>query len=113
MSIFAVTWSIQVQKILPPVMRGKGILASGSDFAQGDPSTMYLVSIIGSSPGHWKEFPKLGFNAYNYLQGTQSPPEIQRALLVQLQSDVFKNPVINIQQFPIIIVNGIALIPNS
>lgn len=107
MSLFDTTWSIQVEKLLPPVLRGKTFEAVNNDFKAGEADNNYIGYIILSSPGHWKEFPIVGVGIYNYLQGTQSPQVLQRAIMVQLKNDIFKRPTIDVRKFPTIIVNNV------
>lgn len=105
MSFFAITWSLQVQKILPPITRDLDFIANGSDFLTGDPSPAYIERFILSSPGHWKEFPKIGVNIWSYLHSTQSPQVLRRNILLQLMGDVFSNPIVDIRNYPTILIN--------
>lgn len=105
MSIFTITWPLQVQKLLPPIMRDLDFIANGSDFQTGDPSPNYIERFLLSSPGHWKEFPKIGVNIWSYLHSTESPQVLKRNILLQLTGDVFDNPIVDIRQFPTILIN--------
>ena len=52
------------------------------------PSDMqHITDIIQSVPGHYKEFPLIGFNPYQYLNGKTNPQVINQALKIQLQAD--------------------------
>lgn len=109
MSLFDTTWTIQVEKILPPVLRDTDFSEEADDFKSGDPENSYIEYIVLSAPGHWKEFPVVGVGIYNYLQGTQSPQVLQRAIQVQLKNDVFKKPMIDVRDFPRIHINNVTI----
>jgi hypothetical protein len=113
MSLFDTTWSIQVEKLLPPVMRDMEFSEEADDFKSGDPENSYIEYIVISSPGHWKEFPVVGVGIYNYLQGTQSPQVLQRAIQVQLKNDIFSKPLVDVRAFPIISINNITIDVNG
>ncbi len=106
MALFDVTWSLQVQKILPPIMRDKDFQGvEDDDFLAGDSDNQVIERILLSSPGHWKEFPVVGIGIWNYLQGTQSPQVLQRNIQVQMKNDIFPKPYVDLRQFPTIIIN--------
>lgn len=107
MALFDLTWSIQVNKMLPPILRDREIIELDGEFKTGSPDTDYTLFILASSPGHWKETPDLGVNLGSYLLGNDSPQVIRRAIKLHLESDVFKNPIIDISEFPIVKVNSI------
>lgn len=111
MALFNVTWSLQVEKLLPPVLRDCDFSVDDMDFKSGDPENNYIEYIVLSAPGHWKEFPLLGVGIYNYLQGTQSPQVLQRNILVQLKSDsnIFKKPLVDVRDFPTIVINSVQI----
>ena len=109
MSLFDATWEIQVEKLLPPVVREADFILDGEDFKAGDPENQYIHYLIASSPGHWKEFPTIGVGIWKYLQGTQGPQEIQRAIRIHLENDIFKRPLVDARNFPTIIVNSVVV----
>lgn len=109
MSLFDADWSIQAEKLLPPVVRTADFILDVDDFKGGDSENQHIHYLIVSSPGHWKEFPPVGVGIWKYLQSTASPQEIQRAIRVQLTSDVFPRPLIDVRSFPVIIVNSIVV----
>lgn len=112
MAYFDFTWSLQVAKILPPVLRDRTFEEEDDDFKTGEADNNYIEYILISSPGHWKEFPLVGVSIWKYLQGTQSPQVLQRAILVQLESDIFTKPNINMSRFSregIISINNITV----
>lgn len=109
MSLFDANWAIQTQKILPPVLRDADFVEQDGDFAPGDPSNLYIQYILVSSPGHWKQFPLVGIGIFNYLQGTQSQQVLQRNIRQQLEADVYKRPLIDVTNFPTIIINKVVL----
>lgn len=109
MGLFDTTWSLQVEKLLPPVLRDCTFSVDDNDFTSGDPENNYIAYIVLSSPGHWKEFPVVGVGIYNYLQGTQSPQVLQRNIGVQLKNDIFTNPLIDVKSFPTIVINNVKI----
>lgn len=109
MALFDVTWSLQAEKIMPPVLRDRGFEAVAGDFATGDIDNNYIEYILLSSPGHWKEFPVVGVALYKYLNGTKSPQVISRAIRMQLENDIFVNPAIDVRDFPIIRINNVTV----
>ena len=109
MSLFSATWETQVEKLLPPVVREADFILDVDDFKGGDPENQIIHYLIASAPGHWKEFPPVGVGIWNYLQGTQGPQEIQRAIRVQLEADIFSRPLVDASGFPTIIVNSVVI----
>jgi hypothetical protein len=110
MGLFSLTWSIQVDKMLPPIVRERGMIDDGTgQFKLGDPSDIYIELIVISAPGHWKETPTIGVQIWKYLNGIESPQVIQRAIKLHLEADVFKKPEIDISKFPVIYINGVTI----
>lgn len=110
MSLFDTTWLLQVEKILPPVLRDADFIEKDDDFKTGDPENLYIQFILLSSPGHWKEKPLVGVGIYKYLQGTQSAQVLKRNIKVQLEADnAFKRPLVDVSAFPEIIINSVVL----
>lgn len=110
MSLFSTTWSLQVQKMLPPVLRDADFVATlDGDFGTVEPSNLYIQFILVSSPGHWKQFPLVGVTIWKYLQSTISKQVLQRNIKLQLEADVFNKPLVDVTNFPIIIINKVVL----
>jgi hypothetical protein len=107
MSLFDTTWSLQVEKLLPPCLRDGGFVELNNDFLSGNADNNLIQYIIVSSPGHWKEFPLIGVAIFNFLQGTQSNQVLTRAIRSQLESDIFKKPFVDSGKFPVIRVNSV------
>ncbi len=109
MSLFDADWEIQVEKLLPPVVRQADFIELDDDFKPGDPENQYIHYLIVSSPGHWKEFPPVGVGIYKYLQSTIPFAYIQRAIRTQLENDVFEKPLVDASKYPRIIVNSVVV----
>ena len=66
MSLYTnLTWSIQAELLLPPVLRDLGFVEANDDFKTGETDNAAIGYIVVSSPGHWKEFPALGVGIFN------------------------------------------------
>lgn len=114
MSLYSnLTWSVQVEKLLPPVLRDLGFSEVADDFKTGEADNQYIGHIVESSVGHYKEFPTLGVGIFKYLNGTASAAQIERDIRIQLKSDVFTNPLVNAKNFPEIVVNRIIIKVNG
>jgi len=107
MGLFNVTWSLQVEKILPPILVARSFTETGDDFTVGEPENQYIEYLLFSSEGHWKEFPTIGVNLWQYLQGNTSPQIIESKIKRNMQADVFKNPLVDASAFPVIKVNKV------
>lgn len=107
MGLFDVTWSLQIEKILPPVLRSKDFSEEDDDLLSGDSDNQVIERILLSSPGHWKEFPLVGIGIWKYLQGTQSPQVLQRNIQVQLKNDIFPKPYVDVREWPTVIINNV------
>lgn len=106
MSLYSnLTWSLQAELLLPPVLRDLGFFEENDDFKFDDTENAAISYIVLSAPGHWKEFPALGVGIFKYLHSTSTPAEIERAIRIQLNSDIFKNAFVDAKNFPEIIVN--------
>lgn len=106
MALFDITWSLQVEKLLPPVLRERDFQVFNDDFLAGDADNQTIERIILSSPGHWKEFPIIGIGIWNYLQGTQSSQVLARDISVQLKADIFPKPYVDVSRWPTVIINN-------
>lgn len=90
-----------MEKILPPCLRdGDFEATTNGDFATESPENNYIRSIAFSSPGHWKEFPLIGIGIYKYLQSNESKQVVQAVIREQLESDIFKKPMIDLSNYP-------------
>lgn len=107
MSLFDADWTIQTENLLPPCLRDADFIVLNDDFEGGVADNDIIRSILLSSPGHWKEFPLIGVGIWNFLQGTQSNQVLQRAIRIQLTSDIFPKPYIDVSKFPVINLNGV------
>lgn len=107
MSLFDANWAIQVEKLLPPVVREADFILDGDDFKVGDSENQVIHFLIESEPGSWKEFPPVGVGIWRFLQGQQGPQELQRAIKVQMKADVFPDPYVNARGFPLVLVNAV------
>lgn len=74
--------------------------AVNGDFKQGDNANNLIRYIVEASKGHYKEFPLTGFGIHNYLNSNTNAQIIRRNLKVELTSDVFPNPFIDVSGFP-------------
>jgi hypothetical protein len=109
MGLFDTTWSIQVEKLLPPVLRDADFSVVDDDFEQHEADNHFIERIVCSAPGHWKEFPPVGVGIFGYIQGTESPQVLKRNIMVQLQNDIFKKPLVEVRDFPTVVINNITL----
>lgn len=108
---FTVTWSLQVEKLLPPILRERTFTtdSTGKDFKLDEPQNDYIEYILLSSPGHWKEFVSVGVQVWDFLQSNESQQVIRRRIQLQLENDVIKKPVIDLTEFPTIKINSVIL----
>jgi hypothetical protein len=81
------------------------LVASSYDFKTGDAVNNYLRYILDAFPGNYKEFPVLGVGIDQYLNSNINPQQLERAIRVQLENDVFKKPLIDLKNWPTLIVN--------
>ena len=106
-----------MEKLLPPVLRDRDFqVDEEDDFLTGDADNNYIEYILISAPGHWKEFPVIGVGIWQYLQGTQSPQVLQRAIRLQLEADIFVKPQVDMRDFArrgIIYINRITVSLNG
>ena len=110
MSMFDTTWALQVEKIMPPVVRARGMEDDGNgDFLAGDADNEFIEYIVVSAPGHWRQFPAVGVQIYGYLLGSSSPQVLRRAIELQLRNDIFTKPSVDISAFPVIRINKVTI----
>ena len=108
--MFDTTWAVQVEKIIPPILRNRGMIDDGNgDFMQGVADNNYIEYIIVSAPGHWKEFPVVGVQIFGYLLSSNSPQVLRRAIELQLRNDIFTKPSVDVSLFPVIRVNKVTI----
>jgi hypothetical protein len=84
-------------------------LAVNGDFPIGDASNLLQYYLIASAPGHIKEFPLVGANASQYINGQSTPASIERAIRSELTKDVFPDAWVDASQFPIVKTNKIQI----
>jgi len=70
------------------------------DFLVGDASNQLMSYLILSHPGHWKEFPLVGFGIRDYINATVDQYEIEQGIKEQLRGDIFKKAVVNGDDWP-------------
>lgn len=92
--------------ILLDEITGDLVNASG-DFRTGDATNQDQYAIVISASGHFKEFPQVGVGIFSYLNGTATPSEIERAIRVQMEADIFPNSLVDATSLTNIIVNSI------
>lgn len=83
------------------------IVVVNGDFRIGDGTNQLQNYLIVSAPGHFKEFPLLGGNIFQYLNGTSNPAQIERNLKTALAADIFGSSFVDASNFPTIIVNNL------
>jgi hypothetical protein len=79
------------------------------DFPVGDASNLLQYYLIYSAPGHIKEFPLVGANASQYVNGQYNAASIERSIRSELTKDVFPEAWVDASQFPIIKTNKIQI----
>lgn len=83
------------------------LVVSSGDFRVGDGTNQLQNYLIVSAPGHFKEFPLIGGNIFQYLNSTSSPSAIERNLKTALAADIFASSFVDASKFPVIIVNNL------
>lgn len=73
------------------------------DFVQGDNANNLLRYLIEATKGQYKEFPLVGVGIELFLNSNKNPQQIQREIRLQLISDVFQNPDIDVTGWPNVI----------
>lgn len=61
------------------------LLIENGDLATGDSHYQNVKLIMQAAPGHWKQYPTLGANVMNFVNG--SSPELMREVKLQLLAD--------------------------
>lgn len=74
----------------------------GGDFVTGDCANKFIKYLVLAAPGHYKAHPQVGVGIYNFVNANASPAQIERAIRLQLENDVFKRPKIDCSAFPTI-----------
>lgn len=80
-------------------------VSADHDFKTGDAVNNYLRYILEAHPGNYKEFPLLGVGVDRYLNSTANPQQLERNIRVQLENDVFKRPLIEVKNWPTLVIN--------
>jgi len=62
------------------------LLIEGGDLAFGDSNYQHIKHIMQAAPGHYKQFPTLGANAQNFINGSPSADGL-REVKIQLLAD--------------------------
>ena len=75
-------------------------LEQDGDFVFGNDDAFLMEDLLLASPGQYKEFPTLGANVTQYLNSTKNVQVIARDIIVALEADVFKKPLVNLNDFP-------------
>jgi hypothetical protein len=57
-----------------------------------------VKDIFDAQPGSFKEFPRIGFGAINYIKSNTSPRKFTRNLKEQLNRDGYANPTVDISE---------------
>jgi len=83
------------------------------DFVCGDCSNKYIKYIVLAAPGAYKATPNCGVGIYQFVNANSSPAQIERAIRLQLENDVFKRPRINTDNFPIIYIDRVQITLNN
>jgi hypothetical protein len=77
------------------------------DFRTGDATNIDQLAIVISAPGHFKEFPSIGVGIFQFLNGTSTSSQIERAIRVQMAADIFPQSLVDASKFPIVVVNSL------
>ena len=85
---------------------------TGADFLAGSPLPEYILRIVMSSPGHWKEKPAVGVNVWLWMQASSTYEQLRATIIKQLTADVFISPLVDISQFPVIVINDLVFTPS-
>lgn len=82
---------------------------SNGDFLFGNAEAFLMEDILLAVPGHYKEFPTIGANAYRFINARASKQVISREIKVALKADVFKRPILNLDNYPTIYIDNFEL----
>lgn len=74
------------------------ILIVNGDFVIGDSDNQHISDIVMSSPGWFKEFPLLGVDPANFLNG-RGGQELKQQITIALQSDGYDTSTPKMQDF--------------
>ena len=81
------------------------IIVENGDFKVGDNDNNLIRYIVEAIPGQYKEFPVLGINITKYLNAPVNPQTLQRNIRTNLEADVFTRPLIDVNDFPTVVIN--------
>lgn len=70
------------------------------DFKQGENDNNLIRYIVQATKGQYKEYPLLGVGIEIFLNSNKNQQQIQREIRLQLISDVFPNPDIDVTEWP-------------
>lgn len=84
------------------------LIAENNDFRLGFIDNNLIKYLVLGDAGHYKTYPNVGVGIYNFINGNNSPAQIERAIRLQLEADGFKNPKIDVTGFPTIRINKVA-----
>ena len=63
------------------------LLIVNGDFVISDSDQQHNYDIIASNTGDWKEYPLVGFNAFQFLNSRTTPAQLNQVAKIQLQAD--------------------------
>jgi hypothetical protein len=67
-----------------------------NDLVIGPSDLQHIEDILSGAPGHFKEFPLVGWNPYKRLNARTSQVEINQSAKQQLQSDGYEVRALNL-----------------
>lgn len=73
------------------------IAIENGDFVITESDQQHILDIMQSVPGWIKEFPLVGFNPYQYLNGRTSSTELNKNAKIQLQADGYTQVVADLK----------------
>jgi hypothetical protein len=85
------------------------IQVENNDLKLGIIDNNVIKYIILAAPGHYKLYPTVGANIWQFVNGNYTPAKIERAIRSQLEADIIKNPDINIRDFPTMYINKLKI----
>lgn len=79
------------------VKRGAdGKIVSGLVIGESDYQNIDLI--VTANKGDFKEYPVIGVGAERYLKSIGRAEQLRREITVQLESDGYKNPTVNVSE---------------
>ncbi len=89
---------------------------ANGDLVLANADSALMADILIASQGSYKEFPILGANVLQYVNARTNVQVISRNIKVALKADVFKQPIVDLSDFPSTMsINNIELdlVPNE